>query len=271
MNWARTKTILIVMFLLVNCFLCYMYFSTLYKNTMIDDKTIDNIISVLNGNKITVDKKIIPKKYKSMSEISGISAVSQNGSILVQIQKSGWSNINGNYMRGNNETFQITGNQFIYLNTVSADGETTQKEAEKTARNFLEQNGVWKDISLTSVSQENGIFEFTFYQTFQKYKIFDSKMKVTVRGTTIQKWTGSYFNITQDSRRSKYSIAPSVNALMDFIRDDTADKTTNHTIISIEPGYYFGSNVQNETSAIPVYGITTNEKEFYYDARSSEQ
>lgn len=270
MNWARTKTILIAMFLLVNCFLCYIYFSTLYKNTVVDNKTIDNIIRILNENGITIDKKIIPKKYKSMSEISGISAVSQNGSILKQVQKSGWTNVNSNYTRGSNETFQVTGDQFIYLNTFSADGETTQKEAEKTARHFLEQNGVWKDIELLTSIAVDDSFEFTFIQTFQNYKIFDSMMKVAVKGNTVQKWSGRYYNISQDSRRSKYGIAPSINALMDFVRDETADKTVSHTITSIEPGYYFGSNVQNEISAIPVYGITTNEKQFYYDARSSE-
>lgn len=270
MNWARTKTILIIMFLLVNCFLFYLYFSNLYKNSVVDDKTIENIINVLNENGITIDKKVIPKKYKAMDEISGVSAFSQNGSILIKLSSSGWINANGTYTKGDKETFQMIGDQFVYLNTAPAEGRTTQKEAEKTARNFLEENGVLKDIELLSTSQTDDSFEFTFVQTFKDYKIFDSVMTVIVKGNTVQKWSGRYYNISQDSRRSKYSIAPSINALMDFVRDETADKTVSHTITSIEPGYYFGSNVQNEISAIPVYGITTNEKQFYYDARSSE-
>ena len=64
MNLGRVKTFLIVLFLGINVYLLLSTASS--SEFVIDDKTVENTISILNSANISIDKAAIPKNCKNI-------------------------------------------------------------------------------------------------------------------------------------------------------------------------------------------------------------
>ena len=68
MNWERSKSILIVFFLLINICLCVILVRIRTSHSTLSKNTIQQVVKLLEQNQITIREDIIPpQKYKNIN------------------------------------------------------------------------------------------------------------------------------------------------------------------------------------------------------------
>lgn len=67
MNWYRIKTVLIVLFALINIYLAFTLFFAAGRENAITQEVCDTAVSMLSKNGIAVDKKQIPLSVSPMA------------------------------------------------------------------------------------------------------------------------------------------------------------------------------------------------------------
>ena len=269
MNFGRVKTLLILLFLIVNLFLIGYIFVTSNDITAPDRKTTKTTVEILKNRNITLNEKI---NLASAEKINNI-----NLEAVTMDEKSFASKLLGEFKaKGNNYKndfgdLTITNGHFVWNVKESHNfSEFNEKQVKKYAVQFLNKHEFDTSLlKITDVSLINGNYQVTFSHFFFDKELFNIKTKVYISGGGVYKIEGNIFSLVSLSG-SEQTCNP-INTLLNY--SATKNIKEKEEIIEINSGYYTESNPEKykSLSAQPCFEIVfADGKKLYFDAFSSK-
>lgn len=268
MNFGRAKTILIILFAIVNIFLASYIFVTSTDNTTPNSKTVSDTIEILKSRNVYLadNIKLTTSENINFLNLKGITSDEK----VIASKLLGEFTVNGSTYKSDFGDLTINNGEFV-LNCKDNHTfyEINDKSVEKYAIKFLKD----REIDLTSLKaikteREDGNYKVTFAHYFLDKPIFNLNTYVYVSGGGVYMIKGSIFNLESISPASNTNNP--INVLLNF----SANKNTNEkfTIVSVNGGYFTENNPADfkSVSAIPCYEIVLSDgKRLYYDAISA--
>ena len=274
MDWARAKTILIVVFLAINIFLGYMIIGTKNGNTVyIDSQKIQEVTDYLSGKGIEV-KGEIPRKKVDMPSITVTYKLFNNKEIaeklLLANDKIKETDTDSS-LTMETEDIQIkikNGRELNYLNKTVEPvfSEIDEKLCKKNIYGFIQKLGIENSgMDIVSAEEENGYMKYVYRQKYRGYVIYNSRMEYIVNDHGISKANIVWFNTINQVSKSGTVVSP-LDALLtvyDYYKDDIGQ---GFAVLGMEQGYYFGTGTEKkldtskieEGTAFPVWRINTS-------------
>lgn len=267
MNWSRTKTWFIVLFLGINIFLIYTLAHESVAASIISDDVIDSTVSVLKKNSVTIDKNIIPNKMPSLCALVVKNTFESEENGAKMLLGEGYRKTEEGYANGS-KTFYISGDEFSFFDSDPTPiSNFTYTNAEKTALDELSRLGFdLSNAALTSVYQDENHVTVKAQQRLDSYPLVDSSLTITLSAGGIESIQGSCFSLSDDQSEAgaPVKIKDSTSMLIDFMARSEAAGTT---ITGISIGYITGdkSTFHKTATAYPVWQITTSAGDVYYE------
>jgi len=274
MNWSRTKTWLIVLFVGINLFLII----TLIRNNIalstISEQTVQDTVAVLERNGISVDAQIMPKSTPVLSAVEVLNTANPPVATAEKLLGGAVTQDGNRYLRGT-ASVRFDGDTFYYDNPHPATdmAYTTEQEALEQAKIYLTNAGF--DISKAQASvirYKRSETQIIFTQKLDSYPLLDSKIYLRITPNGIREMEGCWFYMSSDQRSGSGAhgrVKPVTSILIDFINDPAREQTSTQ-IVNITLGYTTGdkSTYHKSVSAMPSWCITTADGYiYYYDAR----
>lgn len=275
MNWSRTKTWLIVLFIGINLFLIFTLVKENIAQSTISEKMVADTVAILARNGITIDEQIIPRKMPALSAVAVHNSIANQKTTAESMLggKPNYKPDDNQYMRSTS-VVQFSGDTFNFHNINPAQKNLYKNPEEATAyaKAFLEKAGMNTDkAQITIVSDNGGEIKLLFTQRLDSYPLMDSQLEVTVTPGGISTASGCWFYMAdeQSGRGSAGGRVKEITSvLIDFISDSyRAGSSTQITDITL--GYTTGnkSSYHKSVSAMPSWRITTSDgRVYYYDA-----
>lgn len=269
MNWSRAKTILIILFLCTDLFLLGMYFTSRYSSSRISPRIIEDTVTVLKNNNITINPEIIPDKIQTVPYAEATNVISDYESFAKSVLGDNITQIKFGY---ENNTGKITfnGDSFEYTKNVGFGLDTAYVNDEQGAKDVAsaELSRLGFDLSSASVNAsktENG-FSVYFKNSVNSLPIFVSEVTANLSDKGITSISGIWFN-KASGKGEDTELKKVTSALIDFV----PQLPNGGEIVSLEKGYTIFDKASYHKSAtlIPVWHISCKDgKTYILDARN---
>ena len=274
MNWARVKTILIIVFLIVNIFL-FFKLAEKYSRKELNPGEISDLKNLLSANNVVL-QTAMPLQIKflpRMKVTNHIIEENQTADKILGVKK--WTKKNNSagsvvFSSGNKEVI-IDGYGFVeYSINIGKEGvskllanETKAKETIKNILNgYLKLDKYVEDV--TKADKTEMIIDYSYFNDTSE--IFNNYIvaKILPEGKILIKHGQVDFNgFTSKSKK----VTP-VDTLVEFVR--VVKDKRKITIKQISIGYYADLNKGNEIirfgEADPAWKIKTDKGTFIFDA-----
>lgn len=259
MHWTRVKTILIVVFVVIDIVLISSIIMTSYTAPTIDDTIIEDTISILGRNNIKLPKEVVPKTIRKMGVVELRNAWTDNDKAASVLTGGAVSK---------SVTFSENTFHFTDSNPVAV---TASKEGYKQS---FESMGIYADEDFiekteTTVSARQSIGDSVIFET--------GIVAETAENGGIAKANGYWILFDTEgsiSTKTASQLTPITSVLINFTENPYKNQT-GEEITLIETGYSLG-NIYRDTvhklvSVIPAYKITTASGSYYmYDAMTGD-
>ncbi len=262
MQWQRAKTIMIVVFLLINIFLAS--YLVVDRHTG-DQKTLQHLTDVLSKNGIQLHPDALPKEEVSLfvPEFSAPQLTKKQVEKLIEnpvLSDTG-------YTSGDNTArLEFKDNVFTYENLnpkERAFRKVTAKNVVSKLNPYLKALGVSNLIYPVDISEIQGEILVEYAYRVEDRKLFDSRLRITVNQNGIRLIRG-VLAVPDEKNGFSYNLSQLETILMSLAQ--TNEESLE--ITNIELGYYFISYSDALVSqAIPVYQIRTSQGDILMDAR----
>ncbi len=260
MEWSKIKTILIWIFVIVNAFLFTVYLKGMYVDTTLEDTVVENTVSILASNNISVKKDIVPKIHANVKICNIENKYNSVADMIEDSKKIALQNEIDFFVE---ENIKVKGNTF----TIEVNENKKTSKPYKYAKKSMKKTGLFENTEY-SVREKDGYVYF--YLEFDNKIFYDSYIRVKADEKGIQEiyghnWLGD--TITEVGLAETVSPA---QILIDFATETGTDKKL--TIVSAESGYYIGNRDETvRVTAFPVWEITLDNGEvYYYDMRNGD-
>ena len=272
MNWSRVKTILIILFLCTDLFLVAIYMTSRYSATTISGEMIENTVSALKNNKITINPDIIPRKIQSIPYAEAENAIPDYESFAKKLLGNNLNKIDYGYS-GDYGTVTFYGDRFNYQKNPDAfiltDSITINKEqtAKDVASADLKQLGFDLSKATVSASKKNGNFTVVFENKANELPIFNSRVTVELSKYGVVSISGIWFNQTENTGNDT-ELKKVTSALIQFI----PQLPDGGEIVKLQMGYniFDKESFHKSATLIPVWHITCKDGSTYLlDARNT--
>ncbi len=275
MNWSRTKTWLIVLFVGINLFLLFTLAKENIAQSTISEQMVTDTVAVLARNGITVDAQLIPRKMPALSAVEVLNTVTDQKALAESILggPAAYDAQTNQYLRST-AILRFDGDNIAYININPAQSNvyTDTQGAIDYAKAFFTDAGF--DISKAQMQvkkQTGNETELVFTQRLDSYPLLDSRLEITVTKRGVSKMEGCWFYMSDDQSGNSGAsgrVKEITSVLIDFISDPyRAGSSTEITSITL--GYTTGNknSYHKSVSAMPSWYITTSDgREYYYDA-----
>lgn len=278
MQWSRVKTILIVIFIIVNIYLLINYFHSSQNGVTVSPAVVDDAVSILSSNSIQIDKRVIPTTSPQVRVFDVANLYGSNESIAEVFLGEG-------YFKNDQSVYNLE-NKSLWINNGNFDFVFDQKDAmpipklkgleedacKKYAEDLLKEyklNGSY--VKCSSSILENNIRILSYQIVFDDRMVTDSSLRIHISEMGVVKMEGRNWLGDTIYEGSYITTRTAVEALVNFAKNPKIDKSTPIEIIGVEERYYFGARApESKTiSAIPVWCIITKHHGvFLYDARN---
>ena len=275
MNWSRTKTWLIVLFVGINLFLLFTLAKENIAQSTISEQMVTDTVAVLARNGITVDAQIIPRKMPALSAVEVLNTITDPQAVAESILggKATYDAETNQYLRSTS-IVQFDGDNigYININPTLNNVYTDIQNATDYAKSFFTKAGFDMSKAETQVLVQSGNkTELLFTQKLDSYPLLDSQMHITLTKQGITDASGCWFYMSDDQTGSSGAngrVKEITSVLIDFISDAYRASSSNE-ITQITLGYTTGDkrNYHKAVSAMPSWRISTSDgREYYYDA-----
>ncbi len=274
MNWGRAKTILIIMFILVDIFLFFVLIQTRKDAVEIPDETLQATVQILQGKGIDIQKELIPKFRLVNQNIMMRNYFEEPTKTAELILKEFETNLADEQKRhyifeGEKALLIVKDTHFKYQAKGEAKPyEKDVKPAEKVVFNQLKKLGFkGNEMVIVNSKTENGLFTAQVVPVYKDLKIYGISMTVTADREKILQLEGNWFR-AQDAESYETETLLDVTAVLAGLtyRQDGWPKQ----ITGIENGFYASDAFLNsrEIAAVPIYAVMDkNGKIKCFDAR----
>lgn len=258
MHWTRVKTILILVFLVIDLVLISSIIMTGYSAPTIDDTMIEDTISILGRNNIKAEKSVIPNIIQKMGVVELRNAWTDDAKA-------------SSVLTGDAATKSVTfsENNFHFIDSAPA-GVPVSKAGYKQA---FENMGIYAsedfiEMSGTTVSARQSIGNKVIFET----EIFAE----TAENGGIKKADGYWIlfdSADSTSKKAESQLTPITSVLINFAGNPYKNPN-GEEITLIETGYSLGTiyrdTMHKLVSVIPAYKITCTSGYYMYDALSGD-
>ncbi len=282
MDWARAKTILIAVFLIINLFLGYQVFSNRIGNiSYVDREKIAEVISYLGTKEVHVEGEIPYRKLDVPA-------------LTVQYKQFKTEEAQACLFRPEEKVTAAEGKAFISMistDTAASIRNGTELHFERTSippsagtvdeqqtRRLIDDQlnalGIkHKEKFERSKAIEDGFLTLRYEQRYKGLAIYNSRMLFSANEYGIRDATLVWFNSVEPVKQKTKIMSPT-DALLKAHRFMEANEMLPVKISSIEQGYYFstGENTELDVSkvvvgtAFPVWKVSTDRGILYINA-----
>lgn len=258
MNWGRTKTILIVLFIIVNILLLTTYLLLNYNAGRIDEEVIDSTVSALSQHGISVNRDIIREKKYVDYHLKMASIISDKENLLNLLLGDSYKKESETEFRSEAAFVKMNGSQLHYQcerSTESIGYETVSHRTDKLSQTYLKELGFDKKTYFMYNKQlENGILTFEIMPRFKAYKIEGVRLKVKADNIGILEMEGNWFYTDTADTSSNENFCNVTSVLLNFMY---ITNSSGKTISRIDACLYIPSEYMSAKTVtpIPVYII----------------
>lgn len=262
MQWQRAKSIMIVVFLLINILLATYLIIDRHTGSQ---QTILHLTDVLSKNGIHLQEGALPKEMDSLfvPEFSAPVLTEKQVSKLIDdpvATENGFTNAD------NTARLECKDNVFTYENTSPKERafrRVSSKNVVSKLNPYLKALGVSELLYPVDISeiQENILVEYAY--RIKDRKLFDARLRITVSKEGIHSIRGIL--VVPDPKNGfSYQLSHLETILMSLAQTEEEGLR----ISKIDLGYYFINYTDALVSqAIPVYQIRTSRGDILMDAR----
>ena len=251
MNWSKVKTVLIIMFSLINIFLIIWNISINKEKYVVNEKTIKTAERLLEKRGISVPDGMIEEGIPDIRPVVVKNVMADEAKFLGDVLGSKYEKHENVFANGK-RSVKIEGNYFEIEEKISIN---TADEAKE----WLTSLGI--DMKNTIKSEEKGKVEFI--SVYKGKEIFGSKITV-VTGEKTAKATGSFFYVIENTEKDA-DILHVTSVLPKLIQEGISDCS----VLSIKTGYRVVTEGEkfSEAGANPTYKILISDgREIFYNA-----
>ncbi|WFD10229.1 two-component system regulatory protein YycI [Tepidibacter hydrothermalis] len=250
MDWSKSKTILIIAFILTNIVLGYNLYINVFRHDTEDifsDSSINNLNKLLSTKNISINTQI-PKDTPSLSTLS-IKYEDLNKSDLDSVFKQ-------------DGVYKIEDKRIIYNGKSDID-ELDISECTSFTKKFLNKYNFDDDTYLKSTIKKQDRIEIIYTGKYKNYFLEESYMKFVFYENKDFSFERLWI-VPIEEKKQKKRVIPSVEAIMSAYSQMPKDSVINE----IKLGYYFESNNMDiEQGDIgPVWRLKVNNEYIYIKA-----
>lgn len=277
MDWSKSKTWLIILFLCINIFLIVYLVNMNIHASFIDNETIQNTIAVLNRNNVSIDASLIPARIPSIGTLEVANALEDPEKLAKLLLGNGFTvSKSGRIFTNEEKRLAFAGDMIYYTNDAPAErlAGFSQKSAEELVKRRLSDYGFdLSNAEVESTIKADGSYTVRVEQNVDSVTLFDSWFEAEIGEDGLRKFEGSWFVPSGKKdffERDATKVKLITSVLIDFLSDSARPKDQTITIVDIELGYTTGAKdtFHKEVTAMPVWRITTDDGATYlYDAR----
>lgn len=270
MNWGRAKTILIILFLVIDVFLFALLSYVQNDVSFIKHKTIEETVSVLKSHNINVKEEQIPSERNKYVNVKIQNLLSDPKYMAERFIGETYSIVSEDEEKKtyqNNEILLTVSNDEFMFQTQRNVKEIESYEETKTAL-FKDLNKLGYDvrnIGFKNYYIKDGKCYISAFFKFKENRIQDSDFLVVADGNGILNISGKCFLITE-FKNTKENLLDITSVLINMIYDS---RYHGITIEKAELAYRIDFELQNasEASLYPVYIITDDlGREYVFEA-----
>lgn len=309
MNWKNVKIFFIIILAAVNIYLLASYVTVRKESTVIDDATLNDIVTLMSENGIAVDKANVPREKMHASivksdfdsgyyervasalsdcEKESVNILPDNTlRIIMSNGDQSWLDRKFGFIFVSNDLTQLTSDDFISsISTDSYDGysESSLKRKEKdTVSAFLYPEDICKDakafsFDIEAVFQKGNNKIVVCSQKIGEFSLSGHTVYVELTDNTVSRAAGTWF-FPQNSDNYSYDLYDQLSVLFKEIElaktvnsGNDVGENASYKISGIDFTYciYWNTN-QDGLFFIPAWKITTDTDEVrLYNAVSCE-
>lgn len=264
MNWSKAKTILILIFAVLNIIL---YLGNLNiaetKNSVPSSDEVKEMNNILRNNNIIVKAKI-PKDYKPMPML------------LVRLKSYSKAFIEDNFLKGikytsyddgtlyniGNGIIEVKNGFFYYKISDEKFKEMDKDEAFKYIKSFVKNKNLDEKYSVVSEVYDAYKYTVEYTEVFNGINVDVSYMKGIISNGTFTFESTWLIPVKEEKERKE--IIPPINALLKLLEIDEGSKYI--VVKEIKPVYFFSWRNADMGEAIPTWRITTENSVYYVNA-----
>lgn len=265
MQWAKAKTIMIWLFLVVDIILL----SFLAFNKLTDRKdSNENLIKVLKNNNLTIREDLLNRNSEKVFAHEFM-ALNLNNEIASTFIKNPIKKDKHTYESEDKKIrMNINSGYFNYENKNPDFPEfsgVTRKNVNSKLQPYLKALKINNHVRPMSITEKNEDITVSYSYFFNDKELYSAELTVVVSKKGIKKMSGN-INIPNAEGGYDFTLSGIETVLLNFIQNNTFPDP--ETIVSINEGFYL-MDYQNLVVAqsIPVYRIKTTNKTYIYDAR----
>ena len=274
MNWAKAKTILIIVFLLLNVFLFMIYSSI---QTSKSETDVRQLTQVLEKNNIILPQNILKKTPARLQSVELLNLAGDNQSCAAYFLKDGYTAVSDTEYKKGSQTLLINRSTVEFIDSDPQDSSyqgISEERTEKKVSKELEQLGIPED-TLQCVRTFRNVSEhlvLVYNLTYRGFSVFNSAVQVIVCPNGITNIKGVLLAVNETNPLDiQYDILNMQNILLELLSNPEFNDSEPQEILEVHLGYYIPKNdFVMSADAIPAYQILlANGKIYYYDARVS--
>ncbi|SNX53716.1 two-component system regulatory protein YycI [Thermoanaerobacterium sp. RBIITD] len=264
MNWSRAKTILILIFTILN-FILYTGNMKIAatNNTVPTAKEINEMYRILDNNNIKIQTNV-PNNYKPMPMLR-VKLKNYDKDFIMSnfIKNSKFNSYNGGttYNIGN-ETIEVK-NGYFYYKIVDDKFKNMDKDtAFDYIKSFVKENNLIEKYSVANATYDGNKYTVEYTEIYNGYNVDVSYMKGVINNGTFS--FESTWLIPVEEEKEKREIIHPVNALLKLLEINEGSKIT--IVKEVKPVYFFSWKDADMGEAIPAWRITTESSTYYINA-----
>lgn len=270
MNFGRAKTILIILFAIVNLFLISYIFVTSYDITTPNGKTIEDTVKILNKRNVFLDKSVKITKSDNINYLN-LKGITADEKIIASKLLGEFTIKDGKYI-GDKGDLKITNGEFLWnVKDSHTFKEFNEKSVKKYVFKFLKDHEIdTSDLKAESAEIVDGNYKILYHHYFFDKELFNVSTEVYVSGGGVYQVRGRIFTLDSLSQSEKYANNP-INVLLNYSAYKNQEEKAE--IKAINAGYYTESNPEEykSLSAQPCFEIVLKSGEsLYFDAVSAK-
>ncbi len=271
MNWGRVKTVLIILFLCTDLFLLGIYMTSKHSSSTISPEVIQDTVTVLANNNITISPHIIPRKSQSVPYAEAENVISDYETFAKNLLGDNIQKIDYGYKSpkgkvtfyGDRFNYTSTADHFAFGNADIISDEVTPQDIVTTN---LKRYGFDLSSATVSVKEQDGSYVVTIENSVNSLPVFNSQVVATLSKRGDSSLSGIWFNQTENSGEDM-ELKKVTSALIDFI----PQLPEGGEIVKLEIGYniFDKESFHKSATLIPVWHITCKDGSTYLlDARN---
>ncbi len=274
MDWHKAKTILIVYFVIINiALLIYLIYSN-FRTEGLRTQVAEQVVELLKNKNVDIDEKLLTENnYTNEMRYIYVSNVIKDYESFAKeaLGEDAYSaeenrfETDAAYVNFEGDGFEIRTYDLPLIKT-----EINRSNAQKCARDYLEDLGMDMKDSNASVTDTPEGYDVTFYEYIGDFEIFGAKVNVRMKSDGIYAVYGNWYN-QKGKDNNKSSIKDIPGMLIEYLNSKNGEELPDK-ILNIRLGYStFETDDFHESLLLtPVWEITDDKNNVVYiDARET--